>query len=230
MPCRATNPHYLRNHPPISDHIHRSYQLTNGVSLHSTSGQLPSRCKWSWQSSQFQGSHELHVHVPREATHAPSQHYQALTANGLTCTCKLNPIGPAPLPTPTIDCSLQVQGANGAIPTQQNHQSPSLQPHKLTNNTSTLQVVEPSALLQMGLPDPALQPVGEPTQAGVNRCQWRCRPHTTSSPHKVLNVHPPLSKQWNHKPSLQVLHTLRPATWTNGVSSLTASGQYHWTH
>ena len=99
----------------------------------------------------------------------------------------------------------------------------------LQNNTSTLQVVEPPALLRMGLPDPAL-PVGEPSQAGVNRCQWRCRPHTTSSPHKVLYIHPPLSKQWNRKPSLQVLHTLRLATWTNGVSSLTASGQYHWTH
>ena len=101
---------------------------------------------------------------------------------------------------PTIDCSLQVQRANGAILlTQQNHQSPSLLPRELTNNTSTLQVVEPPALLRMGLPDPAL-PAGEPTQAGVNRCQWRCRPHTTSSPHKVLYVHPPLSKQWNHKP------------------------------
>ena len=146
-----------------------------------------------------------------------------------TYTCKQKPIGTAPLPTPTIDCSLQVQGANGVIPTQQNHQSPTLQPRELTNNTSTLQVVEPPALLQMGLPNPVL-PAGEPTQAGVNRCQWRCRPQTTSSPHKVLHVHLPLSKQWNHKPSLQVLHTLGPATWTNGISSLTASGQYHWNH
>ena len=54
----------------------------------------------------------------------------------------------------------------------------------LQDNTSTLQVAEPPALSRMGLPDPAL-PVGEPSQAGVNRCQWRCRPHTTCSPHKV---------------------------------------------
>ena len=134
------------------------------------------------QPSQFQGSHELHVHVPRETTHAPSQHYQALTANGLTSTCKQNPIGPVPLHTPTNDCSLQVQGDNGAIPTQQNHQSPSLLPHELTNNTSTLQAVEPPALLQMGLPDPALA-AGVPTHAGVNRydASGDASCHTTSN-------------------------------------------------
>ena len=134
------------------------------------------------QPSQFQGSHELHVHVPRETTHAPSQHYQALTANGLTSTCKQNPIGPVPLHTPTNDCSLQVQGDNGAIPTQQNHQSPSLLPHELTNNTSTLQAVEPPALLQMGLPDPALA-AGVPTHAWVNRydASGDASCHTTSN-------------------------------------------------
>ena len=134
------------------------------------------------QPSQFQGSHELHVHVPRETTHAPSQHYQALTANGLTSTCKQNPIGPVPLHTPTNDCSLQVQGDNGAIPTQQNHQSPSLLPHELSNNTSTLQAVEPPALLQMGLSDPALA-AGVPTHAGVNRydASGDASCHTTSN-------------------------------------------------
>ena len=134
------------------------------------------------QPSQFQGSHELHVHVPRETTHAPSQHYQALTANGLTSTCKQNPIGPVPLHTPTNDCSLQVQGDNGAIPTQQNHQSPSLLPHELTNNTSTLQAVEPPALLQMGLSDPALA-AGVPTHAGVNlyNASGDASCHTTSN-------------------------------------------------
>ena len=134
------------------------------------------------QPSQFQGSHELHVHVPRETTHAPSQHYQALTANGLTSTCKQNPIGPVPLHTPTNDFSLQVQGYNGAIPTQQNHQSPSLLPHELTNNTSILQAVEPPALLQMGLSDPALA-AGVPTHAGVNRydASGDASCHTTSN-------------------------------------------------
>ena len=147
-------------------------------------------------------------------------------ANGLTCTCKQNPIGPAPSPPPLLIILCKFKG-----PMEPSPHSKITSPHlaNLQNNTSTLQVVEPPALSRMGLPDPAL-PVGEPSQAGVNRCQWRCRPHTTCSPHKVLYVHPPLSKQWNHKPSLQVLHTLRPATWTNGVSSHTASAQYHWTH
>ena len=159
------------------------------------------------QPSQFQGSHELHVHVPRETTHAPSQHYQALTANGLTSTCKQNPIGPVPLHTPTNDCSLQVQGDNGAIPTQQNHQSPSLLPHELTNNTSTLQAVEPPALLQMGFQTlhwqqgcPHMQgsigmmPVEMPA---VTLQAIKQSPNFRGS-HELhvhaLNVHPPLSK------------------------------------
>ena len=115
--------------------LHRSHQLTNGVNTSGDTANPLTANGVGMQPSQFQGSHELHVHVPRETTHAPSQHYQALTANGLTSTCKQNPIGPVPLHTPTNDCSLQVQGDNGAIPTQQNHQSPSLLPHELTNNT-----------------------------------------------------------------------------------------------
>ena len=152
------------------------------------------------QPSQFQGSHELHVHVPRETTHAPSQHYQALTANGLTSTCKQNPIGPVPLHTPTNDCSLQVQGA---IPTQQNHQSPSLLPHELTNNTSTLQAVEPPALFQtlhwqQGCPHMqgsiGMMPVEMPA---VTLQAIKQSPNFRGS-HELhvhaLNVHPPLSK------------------------------------
>ena len=62
------------------------------------------------QPSQFQGSHELHVHVPRETTHAPSKHYQALTANGLTSTCKQNPIGPVPSTPPLMIVRCKFKG------------------------------------------------------------------------------------------------------------------------
>ena len=116
----------------------------------------------------------------------------ALTANGLTCTCKQNPIGPAPHPTPTIDCSLQVQRANGTILTQQNHQSPSLQPRKLTNNTSILQVVEPLHC-QQGSP-------GSIDASGDAALTLQVVPIKYC-------MYTRLSKQWNHKPLslLQVL-------------------------
>ena len=134
MPCRATNPHYLWNHPPISDPIPtnqwgqppqykwRHYTLSLQMELAAlTISGGPMNYMYMYQG-------KPHLPLPNTTSGTIIAH----TANGLTCTCKQNPIGPAPLPTPTIDCSLQVQGANGAIPTQQNHQSPSLQPHELT--------------------------------------------------------------------------------------------------
>ena len=78
--------------------------------------------------------------------------------------------------------------------------------------------MEPPALLQMGLPDPAL-PAGVPTHAGVNRYEASgdANPRTTSHELHVLCVYLP--------PSLHIESSYGPGT--NEISSLTASGQYH---
>ena len=114
-PCRATSPLAVPMEPPayITNH-----QLTNGVTLHNTSGTT------SFLTANGVGStHKFRVavdsHVPRKATHAPSHltlHWPVdLTANGRTySTCWVQQ-------PPT-----KIQGANEAnqaIPTQQNHQT-----------------------------------------------------------------------------------------------------------
>ena len=87
-PCRATSPLAVPMEPPayITNH-----QLTNGVTLHNTSGAT------SFLTANGVGStHKFRVavdsHVPRKATHAPSHqtlHWPVdLTANGRTySTC-----------------------------------------------------------------------------------------------------------------------------------------------
>ena len=88
--------------------LHRSYQLTNGVSLHSTSrdtytNPLPANGVGSPHNFRaamnymymYQGKSSHTCPLP---TLPVELHVLALTANGLTCTCKQNPIGPAPSP------------------------------------------------------------------------------------------------------------------------------------
>ena len=83
-------------------------------------------------------------------------------------------------------------------PTQYNHQLLTANQTTKPTNCKTNNPHTTSGLTLSGEPSNTSGATNNTSalQAGVNRCQWKCRPlHYTSNPHKVLYIHWPDSLQ-----------------------------------
>ena len=115
---QSYQPALLWNHPP-NQTLHMNHHLTNGVSLHNTSGDTTHPLATNGVGSPHNSGKPLTTCACTKGSHTcplpilPVE-LLALTANGLTCICSRSP-GSSPLPAPTIYRSLQVQGTNETI-------------------------------------------------------------------------------------------------------------------
>ena len=97
--------------------LHMSHHLTNGVSLHNTSGDTTNPFPTNGIGSPHNSGELLTTCACNKGSHTcplPTLPVEllALTAKGLTCICSRSP-GSSPPPHPHR--SLQVQGTNGTI-------------------------------------------------------------------------------------------------------------------